>query len=85
MFRKDFTGGRFFFEPSEIAGTEEEEAVEPRAGRVSAFTSGAENPHRVERVASSRRLAFTMGFTCNPDFAIADPALPPLPEESFES
>jgi len=80
-YEEDFTGGRFFFETSSIAGTEEEAAVEPKAGRVSAFTSGAENPHRVEKVASSRRLAFTMGFTCNPEFAIADPALPPLPDQ----
>ena len=45
-------------------------------GRVSAFTSGAENPHRVERVTDGVRLAFTMGFTCNKENAISDPSLP---------
>ena len=29
---------------------DEEQVVRPRKGRVSAFTSGKENPHRVERV-----------------------------------
>ena len=55
---------------------EVEQKIEPIAGRASAFTSGAENPHRVEKVESGIRLAFTMGFTCNPEFAINDPKLP---------
>ena len=29
---------------------DKEQVVRPRKGRVSAFTSGKENPHRVERV-----------------------------------
>ena len=42
----DYTGGRFFFDPTDSSL---EQIVEPIAGRVSAFTSGAENPHRVEK------------------------------------
>ena len=59
-----------------IRGIEVEQKIEPIAGRASAFTSGAENPHRVEKVESGIRLAFTMGFTCNPEYAINDPKLP---------
>ena len=47
--------------------------VEPRAGRVSAFTSGAENEHFVERVKQGVRYAITISFTCDPSFAIQDP------------
>lgn len=43
-------------------------------GRVSAFTSGAENPHYVERVSSGVRYALTVSFTCDPKFAIKDPS-----------
>ena len=75
---EDYNGGRFIFDPSPEYGIKEEQLVEPIAGRVSAFTSGSENPHRVERVESGERLAFTMGFTCDPKNAIPDPKLPPL-------
>lgn len=50
------------------------------AGRVSAFTSGAENPHYVERVSSGRRYALTVSFTCDPKFAIKDPSRKKLSE-----
>lgn len=42
-------------------------------GRVSFFTSGSENLHRVEKVRWGTRYAITIAFTCNPDHAIADP------------
>lgn len=45
-----------------------------RPGRVSFFTSGSENLHRVEKVHWGTRYAVTIAFTCNPDHGIADPA-----------
>jgi len=72
---KDYTGGRFIFEPSTIAGVSQEQYMEPKAGRLGTFTSGAENPHRVEKISSGVRYAFTMGFTCNPNAKINDPTL----------
>ena len=45
------------------------------SGRLSAFTSGAENVHYVERVSSGTRYAITISFTCNPSYAISDPSL----------
>ncbi|KAL5279637.1 OGFOD3 family protein [Megaselia abdita] len=76
-FGKDFKGGRFRF----IDGGENEEKpkkfsyVEPKKGRLSAFTSGEENVHNVEMVEEGERLAITISFTCNEKFAIADPKL----------
>ncbi|KAG8507568.1 2-oxoglutarate and iron-dependent oxygenase domain-containing protein 3 [Galemys pyrenaicus] len=66
----DFGGGRFVFLEDGANRT-----VEPRAGRVSFFTSGSENLHRVEKVRWGTRYAITIAFTCNPDHAIADPAV----------
>lgn len=67
----DFTGGRFVFMDQNGNRT-----VEPRAGRVSFFSSGSENLHRVERVTWGTRYAITVSFTCDPEHAISDPALP---------
>lgn len=39
--------------------------VEPRAGRVVIFTSGAENPHFVEKVTSGCRFVLAFWFTCD--------------------
>ena len=53
-FSKDFQGGRFVF----IDGDKKNKTnivVEPKKGRVSAFTSGAENLHNVEKVTSGVR------------------------------
>ncbi|XP_012888541.1 PREDICTED: 2-oxoglutarate and iron-dependent oxygenase domain-containing protein 3 [Dipodomys ordii] len=47
----------------------------PLAGRVSFFTSGSENLHRVEKVRWGTRYAITIAFTCNPDHGIEDPTL----------
>uniref|UniRef100_A0A8C6U7Q9 Urotensin-2 receptor 2 n=1 Tax=Neogobius melanostomus TaxID=47308 RepID=A0A8C6U7Q9_9GOBI len=66
----DFTGGRFIFMDKDGNRT-----VEPRAGRLSFFSSGSENLHRVERVAWGTRFAITVSFTCDPAHAIADPSL----------
>ncbi|XP_031164508.1 urotensin-2 receptor 2 [Sander lucioperca] len=67
----DFTGGRFIFMDQNNNRT-----VEPRAGRVSFFSSGTENLHRVEKVTWGTRYAITVSFTCDPAHAIADPAIP---------
>ncbi|KAM9837836.1 LOW QUALITY PROTEIN: 2-oxoglutarate and iron-dependent oxygenase domain-containing protein 3 [Aulostomus maculatus] len=67
----DFTGGRFVFMDQNGNRT-----VEPRAGRVSFFSSGSENLHRVEKVTWGTRYAITVSFTCDPAQAISDPALP---------
>ncbi|XP_056153178.1 urotensin-2 receptor 2 [Lampris incognitus] len=67
----DFTGGRFIFMDADGNRT-----VEPRAGRVSFFSSGSENLHRVEQVTWGTRYAITVSFTCDPAHAISDPALP---------
>ncbi|KAK6638548.1 hypothetical protein RUM43_006815 [Polyplax serrata] len=67
-FKKDFTGGRFAF----VNADNTTAIIEPRKGRVSMFTSGAENPHYVERVATGVRYAVTVSFTCDPTKAIAD-------------
>lgn len=66
----DFGGGRFVFMEEGANRT-----VEPRAGRVSFFTSGSENLHRVEKVHWGTRYAITIAFTCNPDHGISDPVL----------
>ncbi|XP_047465234.1 urotensin-2 receptor 2 isoform X1 [Mugil cephalus] len=67
----DFSGGRFIFMDQNGNRT-----VEPRAGRVSFFSSGSENLHRVERVTWGTRYAITVSFTCDPAHAISDPTLP---------
>lgn len=48
----------------------------PCPGRVSFFSSGSENLHRVEKVTWGTRYAITVSFTCDPAHAISDPALP---------
>ncbi|KAF3853165.1 hypothetical protein F7725_013853, partial [Dissostichus mawsoni] len=67
----DFSGGRFIFMDPNGNRT-----VEPRAGRVSFFSSGTENLHRVEKVSWGTRFAITVSFTCDPAHAIADPPCP---------
>ncbi|NXC13112.1 OGFD3 protein, partial [Corythaeola cristata] len=69
-YSEDFGGGRFVF-----MDTGSNKTVEPRAGRVSFFTSGSENLHRVEKVHWGTRYAITISFTCNPDHGIGDPVL----------
>ncbi|KAL5254832.1 hypothetical protein ACHWQZ_G014314 [Mnemiopsis leidyi] len=69
-YHTDFKGGRFMFDSPGNNNT-----VHPKAGRVSIFTSGTENPHHVERVTSGTRYAITIPFTCDPEYAIADPQM----------
>jgi len=64
----EFEGGDFVFLDGSVNRT-----VEPRLGRVSAFTSGSENPHHVSKVIRGVRYAVTIAFTCDPAQAIGDP------------
>lgn len=66
----DFQGGRFIFIDEKVNRT-----VEPKKGRLSIFTSGAENPHYVERVTRGVRFAMTISFTCDTKYSIGDPTL----------
>ena len=54
---------------------EQNKTVEPKLARLSMFTSGSENLHRVEKVSTGTRYAITISFTCDPDKAISDPQL----------
>ncbi|CAG2171379.1 unnamed protein product [Oppiella nova] len=69
---EDFSGGRFLFTDETSNNTI---IIEPKLGRLSAFTSGSENEHFVERVTSGTRFAITVSFTCDPKFAIKDPQI----------
>lgn len=55
-FGLDFIGGRFVFIESD---NRTKTTIEPKVGRVMAFTSGAENLHYVEKVESGIRFVFT--------------------------
>ncbi|XP_043940953.1 2-oxoglutarate and iron-dependent oxygenase domain-containing protein 3 isoform X2 [Protopterus annectens] len=68
---QDFGGGRFIFIDEGANRT-----VEPKFGRVSFFTSGSENVHRVEKVDWGTRYALTVPFTCDPSQAIDEPKFP---------
>ncbi|XP_055636213.1 2-oxoglutarate and iron-dependent oxygenase domain-containing protein 3-like isoform X2 [Toxorhynchites rutilus septentrionalis] len=72
-FGKDFTGGRFAFIDSAGKHNKTNVYIEPKLGRVSGFTSGAENMHYVEEVTTGIRYAITISFTCNREHAMADP------------
>lgn len=67
-YQKDFEGGQFWFE-----NKTSKVGVEPRLGRLSCFTSGAENAHHIAQVTSGKRFALTVAFSCDADAAIADP------------
>lgn len=56
----DFEGGRLEFHDGD-----ENHYVEPRRNRFVYFSSGRENPHRVEKVTSGTRYVMSMWFTCN--------------------
>ncbi|CAD7086532.1 unnamed protein product [Hermetia illucens] len=68
-YKKDFEGGRFIFIDG-MEGNETKFSVEPKAGRVNAFTSGHENVHHIERVVHGTRYALTVSFTCNSTLAV---------------
>jgi len=73
-YKDDYLGGRFIF----VDGGNDNRTtliVEPKKGRVLAFTSGEENRHFVERVQTGTRYALTISFTFNRKYAIYDPNL----------
>ncbi|KAB0796024.1 hypothetical protein PPYR_10085 [Photinus pyralis] len=69
---REFAGGRLTFLDTQKTNV----TLEPRKGRVVMFTSGRENTHHVERVASGTRYAMTVSFSCDVKKAIKDPVTP---------
>ncbi|CAL8142345.1 unnamed protein product [Orchesella dallaii] len=67
----DIDGGRLIF----IDGDNTNRTVDPKVGRAIAFSAGEESLHYTERVLKGTRYAITVGFTCNPKDAVADPKL----------
>ncbi|TPX42900.1 hypothetical protein SeMB42_g04948 [Synchytrium endobioticum] len=63
--QRDFSGGEFVFLSEN--GRHDEVKIQPKAGRLSLFTSGSENRHRVEKVVKGRRYALTVAFECRDD------------------
>ncbi|KAI8488595.1 procollagen-proline 3-dioxygenase [Branchiostoma belcheri] len=56
----EFRGGKFFFSDRNLTA---EVTVQPRCGRLVAFSSGPENPHGVQAVLQGRRCALAMWYT----------------------
>lgn len=55
-FHRDFKGGRFIFiDVDKAENRTTYSSIEPKKGRVSAFTSGAENVHHIEQVTQGTR------------------------------
>lgn len=74
-YQRDFQGGRFVFvDENKTENKTMYSSIEPKKGRISVFTSGAENLHYVEKVTEGTRYAITISFTCDKKFAISDPA-----------
>ncbi|KAI6655483.1 2-oxoglutarate and iron-dependent oxygenase domain-containing protein 3-like [Oopsacas minuta] len=61
---RDFKGGSFTYVDN---GKESGMTIQPRPGLLSIFTSGNENPHKVEKIRDGVRYALTIGFTCDPN------------------
>lgn len=57
-YKKDFKGGRILFYDADSSKVEQ--IVEPVPGRTIIFTSGHENPHKVERVTAGQRLGMSV-------------------------
>jgi len=73
----DFDGGELvFMKDSESEPAVDISAVEPRVGRIIAFTSDSENTHRARRLKRGVRLLLNIAFTCHPQAAEA--ILPPI-------
>ena len=65
----DFGGGRFAW-----LDEEEDVVVEPRGGRLLAFTGGLENLHQVRKVTRGTRYVIGMWFTCHRELEYKDEA-----------
>jgi len=64
-----FEGGNFFFTPHWESSNQT--LVEPRAGRLVAFTSGAENIHGITKITKGARCALSVWLTTDVDRAQA--------------
>lgn len=62
------TGGRLIF----IDGADHDShfTVEPKRGRVVAFTTGRENQHMVEKMLDGQLLTLKIAFTCDPSKSV---------------
>lgn len=55
-YQRDFKGGRFLFIDGNVAENKTVRSIiEPKAGRISVFTSGKENLHHIEKVTDGTR------------------------------
>lgn len=55
-FQRDFQGGRFVFvDENKEKNQTLHSMIEPKKGRISVFTSGAENLHHIEKVTEGTR------------------------------
>lgn len=55
-YQRDYQGGRFIFvDENKDNNTTTHSSIEPKRGRVSVFTSGAENRHHIEQVTEGTR------------------------------
>ena len=61
----DFTGGELAFIDKDADGRTVANTVQPRAGRLAAFTSGDENLHHARKVETGVRYVMSMWFTCD--------------------
>lgn len=64
----DYTGGEFIFEST--SDNDVHLRVLPSTGKLLVFSSGAENPHHVNRVHDGVRYAMTIAFTNDPNKSI---------------
>lgn len=65
---RNFTGGEFEFTGSG-AGSQ---ILRPEAGMLVTFASGVENPHKVNKVTSGKRLAWSTWWTCSKQHRFLD-------------
>ncbi|XP_044305698.1 prolyl 3-hydroxylase 3 [Varanus komodoensis] len=68
----DFQGGNLFFTETDAVTMTAQ--VQPKCGRLVAFSSGGENPHGVWAVTRGRRCAIALWYTLSPEHAEQDRA-----------
>ena len=74
-YEKDFTGGQFVF------SDHKSNPLLPEAGMLVTFASGVENPHRVHKVKSGKRIAWSTWWTCDPSHKLKNSQLLGLHDE----
>jgi len=76
---QEFNGGEFIFEDTQDGDSlQPGAAVEPRFGRMVAFTSDSENPHKVLPVEQGVRMTLTAAFTCSKEKAASIEPFPKI-------